>query len=177
MPLVSKVCNIRMVPLAIDIVTTELTGKPSPVPELKEQGYSVLRRKESVFPFNMFQEVDPLLGPEMRSTGEVTRTCPALWRSVLQSTGGNTDKASAGRYRTDLRKQSRQTGSCRSGTGILYARIQDHRINHTLNCSCLNNDRSGKINKLQEGRPNMLDLITNEKIDIIVNTPSGKKAK
>ena len=70
-PLVSKVCNIRMVPLAIDIVTSELTGRPSPVPALKEQNIPYYGVKEAVFPFNMFPEVDPLLGPEMRSTGEV----------------------------------------------------------------------------------------------------------
>ena len=70
-PLVSKVCNIRMVPLAIDIVTSELTGRPSPVPQLKEQDIPYYGVKEAVFPFNMFQEVDPVLGPEMRSTGEV----------------------------------------------------------------------------------------------------------
>lgn len=57
-PLVSKVCNVRMVPLAIDIVTSELTGRKSPVPELKEQDIPYYGVKEAVFPFNMFQEVD-----------------------------------------------------------------------------------------------------------------------
>ncbi|MBQ6582356.1 MAG: carbamoyl-phosphate synthase large subunit, partial [Mogibacterium sp.] len=70
-PLVSKVCNIRMVPIAIDIMTREITGRPSPVPELKEKNIPYYGVKESVFPFNMFPEVDPVLGPEMRSTGEV----------------------------------------------------------------------------------------------------------
>ena len=70
-PLVSKVCNIRMVPLATEIITSELTGNPSPVPALKEQVIPNYGVKEAVFPFNMFQEVDPILGPEMRSTGEV----------------------------------------------------------------------------------------------------------
>ena len=70
-PLVSKVCNINMVQLATQIVTSELTKKPSPVPELKERTFSHYGVKEAVFPFNMFQEVDPVLGPEMRSTGEV----------------------------------------------------------------------------------------------------------
>ena len=70
-PLVSKVCNIRMVPIATDIITSELTGRPSPVPMLKEQSIPYYGVKEAVFPFNMFPEVDPLLGPEMRSTGEV----------------------------------------------------------------------------------------------------------
>ena len=70
-PLVSKVCNIRMVPLAIEIITSELTGRQSPVPGLKEKDIPYYGVKEAVFPFNMFQEVDPVLGPEMRSTGEV----------------------------------------------------------------------------------------------------------
>ena len=70
-PLVSKVCGIRMVPLATEIITGELTGKPSPVPALGEREIPYYGVKEAVFPFNMFQEVDPVLGPEMRSTGEV----------------------------------------------------------------------------------------------------------
>ena len=70
-PLVSKVCNIQMVQLATQVITEELTGTPSPVPQLKEKKFHHYGVKEAVFPFNMFQEVDPLLGPEMRSTGEV----------------------------------------------------------------------------------------------------------
>ncbi len=60
-PLVSKVCGIRMVPLATDIITGSLTGRPSPVPELKEREIPYYGVKEAVFPFNMFQEVDPVL--------------------------------------------------------------------------------------------------------------------
>ena len=82
-PLVSKVCNIRMVPLATDIITSEITGRPSPVENLKEQRIPYYGVKEAVFPFNMFPEVDPLLGPEMRSTGEVLGTFHLLWRSLL----------------------------------------------------------------------------------------------
>ena len=70
-PLVSKVCNIQMVPLATEIITAPLTGRPSPVPALRPRHIPYYGVKEAVFPFNMFQEVDPLLGPEMRSTGEV----------------------------------------------------------------------------------------------------------
>ena len=70
-PLVSKVCNIKMVKLATEIMTAHLTGRPSPVPALTEKKFAHYGVKEAVFPFNMFQEVDPLLGPEMRSTGEV----------------------------------------------------------------------------------------------------------
>ena len=79
-PLVSKVCNVRMVPIATDIITSELTGRPSPVPALKEQHIPYYGVKEAVFPFNMFPEVDPILGPEMRSTGEVLGLSPTTER-------------------------------------------------------------------------------------------------
>lgn len=60
-----------MVPLATQIITSELTGKPSQSTRIKEQAIPYYGVKEAAFPFNMFQEVDPVLGPEMRSTGEV----------------------------------------------------------------------------------------------------------
>ena len=70
-PLVSKVCNVQMVKLATQIMTRELTGNPSPIENMKPVNPKYYGVKEAVFPFNMFQEVDPVLGPEMRSTGEV----------------------------------------------------------------------------------------------------------
>ena len=107
-PLVSKVCNISMVPLATEIITMEFTGRPSPLNDLKEKKIPHYGVKEAVFPFNMFPEVDPLLGPEMRSTGEVlgladnvgeafykaqeaTQTCLPLEGTVLISVS-NRDK-------------------------------------------------------------------------------------
>ena len=173
-PLVSKVCNVRMVPLAIDIVTSELTGRKSPVPELKEQDSPYYGVKEAVFPFNMFQEVDPVLGPEMRSTGEVlglsrfygeaffkaqeaTQTKLPLEGTVL-ITVNDKDKDEV----VDLARDFADTGFkilASKHTGKL---IQDAGIEVEI------------VNKLQEGRPNILDLITNGKIDLIVNTPIGK---
>lgn len=173
-PLVSKVCNVRMVPLAIDIVTSELTGRKSPVPELKEQDIPYYGVKEAVLPFNMFQEVDPVLGPEMRSTGEVlglsrfygeaffkaqeaTQTKLPLEGTVL-ITVNDKDKDEV----VDLARDFAETGFkilASKHTGKL---IQDAGIEVEL------------VNKLQEGRPNILDLITNGKIDLIVNTPIGK---
>lgn len=173
-PLVSKVCNIRMVPLAIDIVTSELTGRPSPVPALKEQNIPYYGVKEAVFPFNMFQEVDPVLGPEMRSTGEVlglsrfygeaffkaqeaTQTRLPLEGTVLISVNDK-DKPEV----VDLAREFTETGFKIIASRHTYELLRENGIEAEM------------INKLQEGRPNMLDLITNGKIDLIVNTPIGK---
>ena len=176
-PLVSKVCGIRMVPLAIDIVTSELTGRTSPVPELREKDIPFYGVKEAVFPFNMFQEVDPVLGPEMRSTGEVlglskfygeaffkaqeaTKTELPLSGTVLISVCDK-DKEEVVEVAKDLSDSgfkvmaTKNTGKVLSDAGI------EVEI----------------VNKLDEGRPNILDLITNGNIDLIINTPIGADRK
>ena len=173
-PLVSKVCNIRMVPLATEIITAELTGKPSPVPALKEQEIPNYGVKEAVFPFNMFQEVDPILGPEMRSTGEVlglsrsygeafykaqeaTQSKLPLEGTVLISVNRK-DKEEV----VEVAKQFDECGFHIVATGTTCDLITEAGI------------PAEKVNKLYEGRPNILDLITNGKIDLIVNSPVGK---
>lgn len=173
-PLVSKVCNIRMVPLATDIITSELTGRPSPVPALKEQIIPNYGVKEAVFPFNMFQEVDPILGPEMRSTGEVlglshsygeafykaqeaTQNKLPLEGTVLISVNRK-DKAEV----VDVARSFHEDGFNIVATGNTYELIQAAGIPAT------------RVNKLYEGRPNILDMITNGQIQLIVNSPVGK---
>ena len=173
-PLVSKVCNIRMVPIATDIITSELTGRPSPVTALKEQNIPYYGVKEAVFPFNMFPEVDPLLGPEMRSTGEVlglstyygeafykaqeaTQTKLPLSGTVLISVNRK-DKPEV----TEIANLFHEAGFKILATGNTYEIITEAGIPATL------------IKKLHEGRPNILDAITNGEIDLIVNSPVGK---
>lgn len=173
-PLVSKVCNIRMVPLATDIITSEITGRPSPVAGLKEQNIPNYGVKEAVFPFNMFPEVDPVLGPEMRSTGEVlglsasygeafykaqeaTQTRLPLEGTVLISVSRK-DKPEV----VEIAKSFAEDGFKIIATGTTYDLIRENGI------------EADKVKKMYEGRPNVLDLITNGKIDLIVNTPVGK---
>ena len=172
-PLVSKVCNIRMVPLATEIITGQITGRPSPVPDLKEQQIPYYGVKEAVFPFNMFPEVDPVLGPEMRSTGEVlglstsvgeaffkaqeaTQTKLPLGGTVLISVNRR-DKAEV----VEVGQAFQEAGFKILATGSTCALLQEAGIEVTL------------VKKLYEGRPNLLDLITNGEIDLIINSPVG----
>ena len=173
-PLVSKVCNIRMVPLATDIITSELTGRPSPVPDLKEQNIPNYGVKEAAFPFNMFQEVDPVLGPEMRSTGEVLGLSRSygeafykaqeaiqsklpLEGTVLISVNAK-DKAEV----VEVARSFASDGFKIIATGGTYDLINEAGI------------QAEKVKKLYEGRPNILDMITNGDIQLIVNSPVGK---
>ncbi|MCR5303965.1 MAG: carbamoyl-phosphate synthase large subunit, partial [Lachnospiraceae bacterium] len=91
-PLVSKVCGFRMVPVATEVITSSLTGKGSPIPDLKERNIPYYGVKEAVFPFNMFPEVDPLLGPEMRSTGEVLGISENLGEAFYKAEEGANSK-------------------------------------------------------------------------------------
>lgn len=175
-PLVSKVCNVRMVPIATDIITSELTGRPSPVPALKEQHIPYYGVKEAVFPFNMFPEVDPILGPEMRSTGEVlglsTYYGEAFYKAqeatqTLLPTSG-TALISVNRKDKDevieIAQLFEKAGFKILATSGTYAIITAAGV------------KAEKVKKLQEGRPNINDLITNGSIDLIINSPSGKES-
>ena len=176
-PLVSKVCNIQMVQLATQVITEELTGTPSPVPQLKEKKFHHYGVKEAVFPFNMFQEVDPLLGPEMRSTGEVlglasnfgeafykaeeaTQTPLPLEGTVLISVSDR-DKPEV----VQVARGFYEDGFKILATGRTCDMIPEAGI------------PAEKIKKLQEGRPNVYDAIANGQVQHTVNTPSGKETR
>lgn len=173
-PLVSKVCNIRMVQLATEIITSKLTNRPSPVENLKQKEIPYYGVKEAVFPFNMFQEVDPILGPEMRSTGEVlglsssygeafckaqeaTQSILPLKGTVLISVNRK-DKAEV----VEVAKRFAEDGFEIIATGSTCDIINQAGI------------KAQKVKKLYEGRPNILDMITNGQIDLIINSPIGK---
>ncbi|MBR5800236.1 MAG: carbamoyl-phosphate synthase large subunit [Lachnospiraceae bacterium] len=173
-PLVSKVCNIRMVPLATNIITSELTGRPSPVPELKEQVIPNYGVKEAVFPFNMFQEVDPVLGPEMRSTGEVLGLSASYGEAFFKAQEAcqstlpleGTVLISVNRKDKDevveVAKMLADDGFKLVATSGNYDVISAAGI------------PVEKVKKLYEGRPNVADMITNGEIQMVINSPVGK---
>ncbi len=176
-PLVSKVCNIRMVPLAIDIVTSELTNRESPVPGLKEHNIPYYGVKEAVFPFNMFPEVDPVLGPEMRSTGEVLGLSRFYGEAFIKA------------------QEATQTQLPLSGKVLISVSDKDKeevlevardfldagfRILATKGTQKILTDAgilSEFVYKLGEARPDVNDMIVNGKVDLVINTPiSGDDA-
>ena len=174
-PLVSKVCNIRMVPLATEIVTAELTGRPSPVPALKEQDIPYYGVKEAVFPFNMFHEVDPVLGPEMRSTGEVLGLSSSYGEAFYKAQEGTQSKLPL--EGTVLISVNRNDKAEVVEVAKGFADAGFHVLATAGTCALLNENGipAEKVNKLSDGmRPNILDLLTNGKIQLVINTPVGK---
>ena len=176
-PLVSKVCNIKMVKLATDIMTSHLTGRPSPVPALKEKKIPHYGVKMPVFPFKMFPEVDPVLGPEMRSTGEVLGMSTSVGEAIYKA------------------QEATQTRLPDSGTVLLSVNDKDKAelievakgfvecgfklmgTGRTCDVMVAAGLPAEKVCKINEGRPNVLDKITNKEVAIIINTPNDKKGR
>ncbi|MCF0130912.1 MAG: carbamoyl-phosphate synthase large subunit [Pseudobutyrivibrio sp.] len=172
-PLVSKVCNVRMVPIATEIITAEFTKKASPVPNLKEQTIPYYGVKEAVFPFNMFQEVDPILGPEMRSTGEVlglSKTVGGAFFRAQEAT--QTKLPTSGSVLISVNKKDKAeiidvAKGLEKANFKIYATGKTYELIREANIPC------EKVKKQYEGRPNLLDLIANGEIDMVINSPVG----
>ncbi len=169
-PLVSKVCNIPMANIATKVILgqklADLNLSHSHIPH-----YGV---KEAVFPFNMFPEVDPLLGPEMRSTGEVLGMDSSFGLAFYKAqeatqtklpTKGTALLTVAERDKEELIRPARILSEL--GFRILATKgTHDFLATHGI--------ATEAVNKLYEGRPHIVDAITNGEIDLIINTPAGK---
>ncbi|MEN6327188.1 MAG: carbamoyl-phosphate synthase large subunit [Syntrophomonas sp.] len=176
-PLVSKVCNISMARVATEIMMAQATGKEFSVTSLTQRKIPHFGVKEAVFPFNMFQEVDPILGPEMRSTGEVlgiadsfglayykaqeaTQSLLPLSGTVLFSVNDH-DKPDA----LETAREFAKIGFRIKATGGTYRFLQENGV------AC------EEIKKIFEGRPNIVDGITNREINLVINTPFGRRSQ
>ncbi|HOU70934.1 MAG TPA: carbamoyl-phosphate synthase large subunit [Methanothrix sp.] len=172
-PLVSKVCNISMASIA-----TELMMKKS----LADMAHSEKKIphfgvKESVFPFNMFPEVDPLLGPEMRSTGEVLGLADSFGMAFYKAEeaakstlpdNGTVLITVAGKDHSGILGMARQ---------FLDMGFEIKATRGTQEFLAANGIRSELILKLHEGRPNIDDAIKNGQIQLVINTPIGKASQ
>ncbi|MHC4658825.1 MAG: carbamoyl-phosphate synthase large subunit [Planctomycetota bacterium] len=172
-PLVSKVCGLSMARAATQL----MLGKKLADLDLKHRKIPHFGVKEAVFPFNMFPEVDPLLGPEMRSTGEVMGMSESFGLAFYKAQQGakqqlpsegavlitvaDMDKKSV----VDVAREFADLGFKIRATEGTHRLLADNRI------------ESEHILKMHEGRPNIVDAIKNGEIQLIVNTPAGKLSK
>ena len=173
-PVVSKVTNVPIARIATQIMMGKKIGD---FPELKNMKIAFTGVKEAVFPFNMFPEVDPLLGPEMRATGEVMGVADNFGLAFYKAqeaagaklpmkgsvllTLANKEKESA----LSLAQRIHKMGFSIYATEGTSKFLSDNNIENT------------KINKLYEGRPNISDAIKNDELQLVINTPVGKDSK
>jgi carbamoyl-phosphate synthase large subunit len=172
-PIVSKVCGLSMARAA----TQTMLGKKITDLGLKHRNIPHFGVKESVFPFNMFPEVDPVLGPEMRSTGEVLGLADSFGLAFYKAeqaakqylpaegtvliTVADWDKKAA----LDVGKEFKKLGF----------NIKTTEGTHRFFADCgIGTDH---ILKMHEGRPHIIDAIKNSEIHLVINTPAGKLSK
>jgi len=172
-PIVSKVAGLSMARIATEV----MLGKKLKAMALKPKKYKHYGVKEAVFPFYMFQEVDPVLGPEMRSTGEVMGLADSAGLAYFKA-----QEAAGLRLPTE-------------GTVLITVADKDKKKNIAEAAKKLKElgfkvvttegtkkflDKHGVeaelIKKTHEGRPNIIDAINNKEIRLIINTPAGKTA-
>jgi carbamoyl-phosphate synthase large subunit len=172
-PLVSKVCNISMARIATQL----MMGRKLKDLNLKHRAVPHFGVKEAVFPFKMYPEVDPLLGPEMRSTGEVLGLADsfglAFYKAeeaadqVLPADGtvlitvSERDKHAA----VEMAREFKKLGFKIRATKGTHKFLTENGVEAEV------------ILKMHEGRPHIVDAIKNKEIDLIINTPSGKLSK
>ena len=169
-PLVSKVCNVSMARLATQVMLGKKLGDLN----LKKRVIPHFGVKEAVFPFNMFQEVDPLLGPEMRSTGEVLGLAESFGlafykaeeaaQQVLPDRGAvliTVNPQDQGGV-VEVAREFRKLGFRIKATEGTHRFLREHGV------------EAEPILKMHEGRPNIVDGIMNEEIQLVINTPIGK---
>ena len=176
-PLVSKVCNISMARIATEIIMAHYAGQKYSVNELKTRHIPHFGVKEAVFPFNMFPEVDPLLGPEMRSTGEVLGIADSFGLAYYKAQEAT--QSSLPLSGTVLFSVTDQDKPAALETAREFARM-GFKIRATSGtCKYLleNGVECTGINKQYEGRPHIVDAITNGELQLIINTPSGKRSQ
>jgi len=174
-PIVSKVCNLNMANIATKMIMAKYTNEDIDVSAMKPPKVSYYGVKEAVFPFNMFPEVDPLLGPEMRATGEVmglsdsfglafykaleaTKTILPLSGTVLISVAEKDREPAA-----EVARELESLGFKIVATKGTHAYLASKGISASM------------INKIHEGRPNIEDAIKNHSLDMIINTPNASR--
>ena len=145
--------------------------------KLKDKKFNHHGAKEAVFPFDKFPKVDPVLGPEMRSTGEVLGLSDdyalAYYKSqeaagsLLPSEGAVlislSDKVNLSEQAIEIGKEFQKLGFkiyATEGTAKFYEK-------EGVKCEV--------VNKIAEGRPNVLDIILNKQVNLIINTPWAKR--
>jgi len=172
-PLVSKVCGISMARLATQLMLGKKLGDLG----IKQRLIPHFGVKEAVFPFNMFPEVDPLLGPEMRSTGEVLGLAESFGLAFYKAQqAAKQQLPSEGTVLITLADPDKKPAlAVANEFSKLGFRILATEGTHRFLAE--NGVESEHILKTHEGRPNIVDAVKNGEIQLIVNTPAGKLSK
>jgi len=172
-PIVSKVCGLSMARIAMQI----MMGKKLADLDLKPQSIPHFGVKQAIFPFPMFPEVDPVLGPEMRSTGEVLGMADSFGLALFKSEeAGQQCLPDEGAVLLTVVDKNEDT-VLPTARQFVELGFKIKATEGTREFLTQNGIESELILKMHEGRPNIVDGIMNGEIQLVINTPVGKRSQ
>jgi carbamoyl-phosphate synthase large subunit len=142
--------------------------------------HSVIRHfgvKEAVFPFNMYPEVDPLLGPEMRSTGEVLGLADSFGLAYYKAQEATQQRLPSEGTVLITVEHKDKNGVLEVARGFKKIGFKIKASEGTHKFLADNGIAAERICKMHEGRPNIVDAIKNGEIQLVINTPAGRLSK
>ncbi|MCK5810686.1 MAG: ATP-grasp domain-containing protein, partial [Cocleimonas sp.] len=172
-PYVSKATGRPLAKIAARVMAGKTLVELGELEEIIPEMYCV---KEAVFPFIKFQGVDPILGPEMKSTGEVMGVGKTFAEAYKKSQlGASVDFPTGGTAFVSVREADKdsvvEVAEMLIAQGFTLCSTRGTaRILSAANIAC------EVVKKVREGRPHIVDMIKNNQVDLIVNTTEGKKA-
>jgi carbamoyl-phosphate synthase large subunit len=172
-PFVSKCVGVSLALIAAKVMMGKSLKELGFTKEIVPPYFSV---KEAVFPFNKFQGVDPILGPEMKSTGEVMGAGKTFGEAFFKAQLG----ASAGLPNDGLAflsvREADKAGVVEMARGLIECGFEVISTDGTCRVLKAAGVESKRVNKVTEGRPHIVDMIKNDEISMIVNTTDGAQA-
>ena len=172
-PFVSKCIGTSLAAIAAKVMTGKTLAELGFTEEVVPSYFSV---KEAVFPFNKFQGVDPILGPEMKSTGEVMGAGSTFGEAFFKAQlGAGAFLPNEGLAFLSVRDADKE-GVVEVAKGLIACGFKVISTDGTCRVLREAGVESARVNKVNEGRPHIVDMIKNDEIALIVNTTDGPQA-
>ncbi|MEC7547232.1 MAG: carbamoyl-phosphate synthase large subunit [Pseudomonadota bacterium] len=172
-PFVSKCIGTSLAAIAAKVMAGKTLAELGFTSEIVPSYFSV---KEAVFPFNKFQGVDPILGPEMKSTGEVMGAGSTFGEAFFKAQlGAGAFLPNEGLAFLSVRDADKE-GVVEVAKGLIVCGFKLISTDGTCRVLREAGVESARVNKVNEGRPHIVDMIKNDEIALIVNTTDGPQA-
>ncbi|MGB0664436.1 MAG: carbamoyl-phosphate synthase large subunit [Pontibacterium sp.] len=172
-PFVSKCIGVSLAKIGAQVMAGKTLEELGFTEEIVPEHFNV---KEAVFPFNKFQGVDPILSPEMKSTGEVMGTGETFGEAFMKAqVGAGESMPRPGKAFISVRDvdKTKVVDIAKSLVSLGFSLVATKGTAGLLKEQGL---EVGVVNKVMEGRPNIVDMLKNDEIAYVVNTTEGRKA-
>jgi carbamoyl-phosphate synthase large subunit len=172
-PFVSKATGYQLAKIGARVMAGKTLAKQGALRERVPPYFSV---KEAVFPFVKFPEADPILGPEMKSTGEVMGTGRTFGEAYAKAQAASGVSLPTGGVCLISVKERDKPGAVELARRLLALGFELIATGGTARAISDAGLACRRVNKVREGRPHIVDMIKNDEIDLIINTTEGRQA-